>query len=61
MPELDITRAPRGVLAAQALVAAVAEQGDLAERHYFELKSTLSTKKDKAKIAKLENRSAWPQ
>lgn len=54
MPELDITRAPRGVLAAQALVAAVAEQGDLAERHYLELKSTLdlSTKKDKEKIAK---------
>lgn len=54
MPELDITRAPRGVLAAQALVTAVAEQGDLAERHYLELKSTLdlSTKKDKEKIAK---------
>lgn len=54
MPELDITRAPRGVLAAQALVAAVAEQGDLAERHYLELKSTLdlSMKKDKEKIAK---------
>lgn len=54
MPELDISRAPRGVLAAQALVAAVAEQGDLAERHYLELKSTLdlSTKKDKEKIAK---------
>ena len=54
MPELDITRAPRGVLAAQALVAAVAERGDLAERHYLELKSTLdlSTKKDKEKIAK---------
>ena len=54
MPELDTTRAPRGVLVAQALVAAVAEQGDLAERHYLELKSTLdlSTKKDKEKIAK---------
>lgn len=54
MPELDTTRAPRGVLAAQALVATVAEQGDLAERHYLELKSTLnlSTKKDKEKIAK---------
>lgn len=54
MPELDITRAPRGVLAAQALVAAVAEQGDFAERHYLELKSTLnlSTKRDKEKIAK---------
>lgn len=54
MPELDITRAPRGVLAAQELVAAVAEQGDLAERHYLELKSTLdlSAKKGKEKIAK---------
>ena len=54
MPELDISRAPRGVLAAQRLVAAVAEQGDLAERHYLELKSELdlSTKKDKEKIAK---------
>lgn len=54
MPELDTTRAPRGVLEAQILVAAVAEQGDLAERHYLELKSTLklSTKKDKEKIAK---------
>lgn len=54
MPELDTTRAPRGVLAAQALVAAVAQLGDLAERHYLELKSTLdlSTKKDKEKIAK---------
>ena len=54
MSELDIARAPRGVLAAQALVAAVAQKGDLAERHYLELKSTLdlSTKKDKEKIAK---------
>lgn len=54
MTELDTTRAPRGVLAAQALVAAVAEHGDLAERHYLELKSALdlSTKKDKEKIAK---------
>ncbi len=42
------------VLAAQTLVAAVAEHGDLAERHYLELKSVLdlSTKKDKEKIAK---------
>lgn len=54
MPELDIGRAPRGVRVAQELVAAVAEQGDLAERHYLELKGTLdlSTKKDKEKIAK---------
>lgn len=54
MTELDLSRAPRGVLTAQKLIAAVAEQGDLAERHYLELKSTLNlaTKKDKEKIAK---------
>lgn len=54
MAGLDISEAPRGVLAAKRLVNAVAEQGDLAERHYLELKSTLdlSTKKDKEKIAK---------
>lgn len=54
MADLDTSQAPRGVLAAQRLVEAVAEQGDLAERHYLELKSTLdlSTKKDKEKIAK---------
>lgn len=54
MTGLDTSQAPRGVLAAQRLVEAVAEQGDLAERHYLELKSTLdlSTKKDKEKIAK---------
>ncbi|QBE49839.1 hypothetical protein [Leucobacter triazinivorans] len=54
MSELDLSRAPRGVLAAQALVLAVADQGDLAERHYLELKSTLdlSTKRDKEKVAK---------
>lgn len=54
MSDLDTSQAPRGVLAAQRLVEAVAERGDLAERHYLELKSTLdlSTKKDKEKIAK---------
>lgn len=54
MTEPDLSRAPRGVLAARALIVAVAQQGDLAERHYLELKSTLdlSTKKDKEKIAK---------
>ncbi|WP_404430685.1 hypothetical protein LG299_12450 [Microbacterium lacus] len=54
MAELDTSQAPRGVLAAQRLVAAVAEVGDLAERHYLELKSTLdlSSKRDKEKIAK---------
>jgi hypothetical protein len=41
------------VLAAQALFAAVAYYGDLAEYHYLELKSTLdpSAKKDIQKIA----------
>ena len=41
-------------MAAIDLVAAVAELGDLAERHYLELKSSLdlSQKKDKEKIAK---------
>lgn len=54
MEDFDISRAPRGVLAAQRLVHSVAKQGDLAERHYLELKSTLdlSTKADKEKIAK---------
>lgn len=54
MAEVDTSRAPLGVLAAQRLVAAAAEHGDLAERHYLELKSTLdlSGKKDKEKIAK---------
>ena len=51
---IDVSRAPRGVLAAQELIAAVKYQGDMAERHYLELKSTLdlSAKKDKEKIAK---------
>lgn len=54
MADLDTSRAPRGVLAAQLLVSAVAEHGDLVERHYLELKSTLdlSAKRDKEKIAK---------
>lgn len=54
MADLDTSRAPRGVLTAQSLVAAVVEQGDLVERHYLELKSTLNlaTKRDKEKIAK---------
>jgi hypothetical protein len=54
MTGIDTSLAPRGVLAAQRLVMAAAEHGDLAERHYLELKSILdlSTKKDKEKIAK---------
>ena len=35
---LDISRAPRGELVAAQLVAAAATVGDLAERHYLELK-----------------------
>ncbi|TFB71515.1 hypothetical protein E3O06_11760 [Cryobacterium glaciale] len=54
MSAIDVSRAPRGVLAGQQLIVAVAKHGDLAERHYLELKSTLdlSTKRDKEKIAK---------
>jgi len=51
---LDLARAPRGELAAAQLVAAVAESGDLAERHYLELKGPpdLASKVNKAKVAK---------
>lgn len=51
---LDITRAPRGELAAAQLVEAVAQIGDLAERHYLELKgpSDLDSKANKQKVAK---------
>lgn len=54
LDELDISHAPRGVLAASKLVEAVASIGDLAERHYLELKgpSDLVSKSNKAKIAK---------
>lgn len=52
--ELDLTRAPLGVKAASALVAAVAASDDRVERHYLEVKSDLdlSQKNDIAKIAK---------
>lgn len=52
--ELDTSRAPRGTIAAEKLVTAAAAIGDLAERHYLELKGprSLSSKTDKAKIAK---------
>lgn len=52
--ELDVSRAPRGVLAASELVEAVAKIGDLAERHFLELKGPpdLTSKTSKAKIAK---------
>jgi hypothetical protein len=52
--EPDFSQVPRGILAARSFLNAIAKQGDLAERHYLELKSQLdlSTKKDKEKIAK---------
>lgn len=51
---IDLTRAPRGELAAAQLVTAVGDTGDLAERHYLELKGPpdLATKVNKAKVAK---------
>lgn len=51
---LDLSRAPRGELVAAQLVAAVAVAGDLAERHYLELKgpSDLQSKVSKQKVAK---------
>lgn len=50
----DTTRAPRGELAAKALVDSVVASDDRIERHYLEVKSTLdlTTKKDQAKVAK---------
>ena len=50
---LDLTRAPRGELAAAQLVAAAA-RGDLAEHHYLEFKGPpdLASKVNKAKLAK---------
>lgn len=51
---IDVSRAPRGVIAATELVAAVAQIGDLAERHYLELKGPgdLNSKANKQKVAK---------
>jgi hypothetical protein len=51
---LDTSRAPRGERAAAKLVEAVAALGDLAERHYIELKGPpdLDTKANKHKVAK---------
>lgn len=53
-PELDLTRAPRGELAAAQLVVGAAARGDFAEHHYLELKgpSDLASKVNKAKLAK---------
>jgi hypothetical protein len=49
--ELDLTRVPRGEMAARALVDALVETDDRAERHYLEMKSEvdLSTRADQAK------------
>jgi len=51
---LDISRAPRGVLVATQLVESVAQIGDLAERHYLEVKGPedLNSKANKQKVAK---------
>ncbi|MDE9364443.1 hypothetical protein PZ938_02390 [Luteipulveratus sp. YIM 133132] len=51
---IDLTRAPLGELAAAALVRAVGALGDLAERHYLELKgpTDLASKVNKQKVAK---------
>lgn len=51
---IDVTRAPRGVLAAALLVEQAAKIGDLAERHYLELKvpGDLNSKVNKQKVAK---------
>ncbi|SMQ72340.1 hypothetical protein SAMN06295909_2637 [Plantibacter sp. VKM Ac-1784] len=51
---LDLAHAPLGELAATRLVEAAAQHGDLAERHYLELKgpSDLSSKVSLQKVAK---------
>lgn len=51
---IDTSRAPRGVLVAAQLVEDVAGIGDLAERHYLELKGPedLNSKESKQKVAK---------
>lgn len=54
MTDLDLSRAPLGLVVATELIDAVVDLGDLAERHYLELKSTLdlSSKRDQEKLAK---------
>lgn len=52
---IDFSRPPQGELRASELIQAVSETGDLAERHYLEIKGSrfdISKKKDKQKIAK---------
>lgn len=53
-PKIDTNRAPRGEIAARALVDAVVASDDRVERHYLEAKSDLDlrTKRDQAKLAK---------
>lgn len=52
--EIDLTRVPRGELAARVLVEALAQTDDRAERHFLEIKSAidLKTKEGTAKVAK---------
>ena len=52
--EIDLTRVPRGELAARALVEALSLTDDRAERHFLEVKSSidLTTKEGLAKLAK---------
>lgn len=54
MAAVDTTRAPKGELAAIALVEAVVANDDRVERHFLEIKSQLdlTTKKDQSKLAK---------
>ena len=54
MTDVDVSRVPRGEVAARQLVDAIAEQSDTVERHYLEVKSTvdLTTKTGQAKVAK---------
>lgn len=54
MATVDISRAPKGELAAIALVEAVVANDDRVERHFLEIKSQLdlTIKKDQAKLAK---------
>lgn len=52
---IDYSRPPLGELPVSKLIAEVAKIGDIAERHYLEIKGPnfdISTKKDKCKIAK---------
>lgn len=54
LPPLDTSRAPLGEVAASRLVEAIVARGDVAERHYLEVRSDvdLATKLGAAKVAK---------